>query len=284
MLDSVMLGRIENSYYALAKEFGVVSNEINELNQLFAQLVDRKPAAIESFETLCMKAYNPQHATNNSPNTNESLWEKMLNKQKQLVSKMKQYGSTTHNDYITFNKILHQLCNQEYFNQRIAEIQFHFDSCLHRKKASMTLQIFQSTTKSGDNLCNSIYESKETHMDITYNQFINKMKNIADEAKAKLSKQLIALQAEQLAHTKVMHHQKSLHQYLVIRCQRGEIQSIDEEIELCRQLHTDLGTKLDISKLNLLEHKKDLLQNKVSARYLLPIAVVNNSTNIQNLL
>ena len=63
MLDSVMLGAIENSYYALAKvrtdaelqsrlnhhtshaflyqlkEFGVISAEINELNQLFSQLV-----------------------------------------------------------------------------------------------------------------------------------------------------------------------------------------------------------------------------------------------------
>ena len=41
MLDSVMLGAIENSYYALAKEFGVTSDEIHQLNQLFSQLIDR---------------------------------------------------------------------------------------------------------------------------------------------------------------------------------------------------------------------------------------------------
>ena len=50
--DNSLLGEVETSFYKVAKRFGVSSNEICTLNQLFASLVDRNPASIDRFQEL----------------------------------------------------------------------------------------------------------------------------------------------------------------------------------------------------------------------------------------
>ena len=50
--DNAMLGEVENTFYRLALQYGVQSDEVERLNSLFSNLVDRNPASIEEFRQL----------------------------------------------------------------------------------------------------------------------------------------------------------------------------------------------------------------------------------------
>jgi hypothetical protein len=271
MLDSVMLGAIENAYYALAKEFGIVSEEINQLNQLFSNLIDNKPLAIKSFETLCKKAYNPQYVKKSllglSDNTSstDALWEKMLHKQKVLLFKLKQHADTP-GDYITFRLNMQKLCAPDGLDQKLATLQCHFSACIQRKMAMAGFGKFRelvavdSTATTGHSFLTLDEPDFKT---TTYPQFTSKMKKIVDAATAELSKPLEDLRAQQKQRRDVIQRQKALYGHLIFRHKRRDIESVDDEVESCRRVIADLRPKLDDAKCNLASYKKKLLQTKV---------------------
>ena len=256
------------------KEFGVVSEEINQLNQLFSQLIDRKPSAIETFEMLCKKAYNPQHAKKSlSDNTDDimfnsrdSLWEKMLFKQKQLLAKVKEQTPDFYRDYKHFHSDLLNLCNPQYFDQRLSEVYFHFGACLHRKKVTEAFQKFRDMVTTDESPCaKNILQPRQHHETcVSYSLFMEKLKTIMLNADTELSKPLQTLRLKQKARREVIYHQRTLYSEIVRSCEKGEIESIESKIEECRGICAELRPKLVESNLQLSDHKKTLLLQKAA--------------------
>ena len=255
------------------KEFGVVSEEINQLNQLFSQLIDRKPSAIETFETLCKKAYNPQHAKKSLSDTTDniifnnrdSLWEKMLQKQKQLFAKVKEQTPDLRSEYEIFNTNLFNLCNPHYFDRSLAELHFHFGACLHRKKAMQAFQKFRDMLTANESPAIKLPKPLK-HQDacISHTQFMDKLKTIMLNANLELSKPLESLRMKQQARREVIRHQRALYSEIVRSFERGKVESIESKIEECRSICVELRPKLEDANLQLSDRKKTLLLEKAA--------------------
>ena len=278
------------------KEFGVVSTEINELNKLFSQLVsldmislspsleallttpgltqiDRKPAALESFETLCKKAYNPQHAKksfgpiNNSMSEGDALWEVMLLRQKVLLAKMRCISSASHDEYIIFYANLQKLCDVNYLEHRLSSIQFHLGASFHKKKISRTFEQFRELAVASKEPTNitPFAAVNDPKVCVTYSQFVNKMDAILLESEAEqLSKTFELIRSQQQKRLEFIQRQKQLHTSIVRRFESGEIESVDDEVEACRKICDELYTKVDDAKHNLFSYNKLLLEKKVA--------------------
>ena len=270
MTDSVMLGAIENSYYALAKEFGVQSDEVHQLNQLFSQLIDRKPAAIESFETLCRKAYNPQRVQRASGSlddklVNATVWERMLFNQRQM--KEQTYNtSTSFDEYTIFRTRLLQLCDKQTFDHEIAKLQFHFKACLQKRRAAQAFHKFLELVASDEQpseLKSALPPKELTEAHITQDDFEARLKSIALDAEVALLKPLATLQAQQCRLIRVIQHQKNLYDDIEARFYNGQIGSINEAVESCRQKCALLRPMLNNAEANLSRYKQTLTEKKI---------------------
>jgi hypothetical protein len=161
---------------------------------------------------------------------------------------------------------MQRLCDQQHFDQRIAELQFHFRSCLHRKKAMLAFQQFRDLVGVNETVVDntplpSVSESKD--INVTHFQFIGKLQNIMLDATSKLSKPLAALRAQQLKRQDFIRHQQKLYDEILDRFHRGDVESIEAEVEACRLICADLYPKLDNAKRSLSSHKSALLQKKI---------------------
>lgn len=81
-MDNAMLSEVESAFYRLAKQYGVDSPEIADLNGLFANLVDRNPTSLDAFEKLKRSAMGPGEP-------GQCLWEEMVGRQAECTNKQK---------------------------------------------------------------------------------------------------------------------------------------------------------------------------------------------------
>ena len=237
--------------------------------------IDRKPAALESFETLCKKAYNPQHAKksligpiNNSKSEHDALWEVMLLRQKELLAKMRCISSASQDDYIIFHANLQKLCDVNYLEHRLSDIQFHFGASFHRKKISRTLEQFRelAIASKEPTTISSPFATVMNSNDVcvTYSQFVKKMDAILLEANAEMSKTMELIRSQQQRRLETIQRQKQLHASIVRRFESGEIESVDDEVEACRKICEELYIKVDDAKHHVSNYKKSLVEKKVA--------------------
>ena len=77
--DNEMLGEVENVFYKLAKQYGIDSASINQLNTLFGSLVDRHPTSLREFSKL-------KGSVVGTVSSREFLWEAMARMQKESIA------------------------------------------------------------------------------------------------------------------------------------------------------------------------------------------------------
>ena len=147
LTDNAMLGVIERTFYLMAKQFGVDSEQSKSLNELFANLVDRIPASIDKFEKLraCVacSTQHPAGAQQEVQGNREAVWETMILAQQKLTSELRRLPEPREHDYKKFSQALADIsCDMTVLVNRLSggdEFSFHFMACLRRGDVSQTL-------------------------------------------------------------------------------------------------------------------------------------------------
>jgi len=147
LTDNAMLGVIERTFYLMAKQFDVDSEQSKSLNELFANLVDRNPASIDKFEKLraCVacSTQHPAGAQQEVQGNREAVWETMLLAQQKLTSELRRLPEPRKHDYKKFSQVLADIsCDMTVLVNRLSggdEFSFHFMACLRRGDVSQKL-------------------------------------------------------------------------------------------------------------------------------------------------
>jgi len=160
MTDNSMLGEVENTFYKLAKQFGINSCQIHELNQLFSSLVDRVPTSLEAFRKL-------KNSVAGIPSSRPCVWEEMAAAQNQQTTPAPLSRIQT---YQAFQSEVDKLLTQPYaFRRRTTEeFGYHFLHSFQKTQLERTIQAVESKSLaissasgdvlSGNNLEDSLVE------------------------------------------------------------------------------------------------------------------------------
>jgi hypothetical protein len=120
MTDNALLGEVESTFYRICKKHGVQSVQIEDLNRLFASLVDRHPTSLNAFAKL-------RNSVIGDMTVGECVWEEMTATQTAVTALQRKFVPMNYR--ASYGKFRDALAWQV-LHMRISENSHHFNECM----------------------------------------------------------------------------------------------------------------------------------------------------------